>query len=136
MASPSPRKPSVADTGLQFIETPNPHALKCVLVAGEGQDAERNGGTQSSAVGPTVPFRSAAQAQGHPLAEALFRVAGVTGVLVGMADGGRQGEKGRVGWFTVNKSAETSWSEVKKGIRAVVKQFAGAAASDRSTAPE
>lgn len=133
MSSPPPRQPGSKGLRLEFVETPNPHALKCVLGSGSGA-----AGTSGNAVGPTLPFRSAAEAAGHPLAAALFRVNGVTGVLIGPSgdsgngegggdgDGGGGGDAGRdrasVQWFTVNKSAAAAWSDVKKGIRAAVQE--------------
>lgn len=80
----------------RFEETPNPNALKCIL------DKPISDGPRS--------FRAADEAQGDALAESLFAVDGVTGLLM-------NGD-----WMTVNKSPDASWKSVKSGVKAALEQ--------------
>lgn len=83
----------------EFQPTPNPNALKCVLNA--------------PLPDPTRSFRAASEATGHPLAEALFAIPGVTGVLLFGA------------WITVNKSPEADWKSVRAGVQRVLAGIEG-----------
>jgi hypothetical protein len=78
----------------QYLPTPNPNALKCILSA--------------RLPDPPRSFRSADEARADPLAGALFTVPGVTSLLLNGV------------WLTVNKRPETDWSSVKKGVQAVL----------------
>lgn len=82
----------------EFQTTPNPNALKCVL------DAPLDGASSIRS------FRSAAEAAGDPIGEPLFRIKGITSVLI--APGGA--------WVTVNKDADTTWESVKPAVRAAL----------------
>lgn len=81
---------------MTFQETPNPHALKCVL------DREMAPERRS--------FFNAEQAGGDPIAAALFAIPGVTNVLM-------SGD-----WLTVGKSPEAEWKTVKAGITRVLRE--------------
>ena len=74
--------------------TPNPNATKFVL-------------DRSISDAPTS-FRSAEQATGHPVAERLFAIAGVSSLLL-LGD-----------FVTVNKDAAASWPPIKRKVRQVL----------------
>lgn len=96
---------------LEYIETPNPHALKCVVHSdGETDAGDGTGAPPASGgvPGPTRSFRTSAEAASSTLAGAIFRVPGVTSVLLGH------------GWFTVNKDPAQSWGSIKKGLAQAV----------------
>ena len=81
---------------LEIQQTPNPNAAKFVL-------------DRSISEQPTSFFNPAA-ATGHPLAEALFGIAGVTSLLF-LGD-----------FVTVNKSPDAPWDEVAARVKAVLTQ--------------
>jgi hypothetical protein len=80
----------------KYQETPNPNAIKCVLdrKAGEGMRS----------------YFSAQAAAADPLGSALFKVDGVTNVLIG-------GE-----WITVSKRSDAGWREVKAGVERALRE--------------
>lgn len=75
---------------VEYRETPNPNAMKCVLNASPGPRPRS--------------YRAASDAAGDPLAAALFEVPGVEGLLI------------HDGWITVSKSSGASWKSVKAGV--------------------
>jgi hypothetical protein len=79
---------------VEFQPTPNPNALKCILDAPLPE--------------PIRSFRTAQQAAGDPLGEALIAIPGVTGVLLSGA------------WMTVNKAPQTEWTAVKRAVQDVL----------------
>jgi hypothetical protein len=79
---------------LEIQPTPNPNAAKFIL--------DRPVSEQ-----PTS-FLNAASAAGHPLANRLFAVAGVTSVLL-LGD-----------FVTVNKSPDATWDDVVAGVQAAM----------------
>lgn len=76
---------------VEFEETPNPNAVKCVL------DKPVSRGT--------VSFRSARDAAGDPIAARLFAIPGVVGVML------------REDFATVNKAADADWGPIKAKVR-------------------
>lgn len=78
-----------------FEATPNPNAVKCI-VSPTPTDAPRS-------------YFSAAQAEGDPLASALFAIPGVTNVLIHTA------------FITLCKSPETPWPALKAAVRRVLR---------------
>lgn len=78
----------------KYQTTPNPNALRCAL-SGVLSDRPQS-------------FRKAHDAEGNPVAMAFFAVPGVTSLLIG-------GD-----WMTVNKSPESDWPSVKRGIEHVL----------------
>jgi hypothetical protein len=78
----------------QIQPTPNPNAAKFVL--------DRRISDQP------ISFFNAAAAVGHPIAEKLFAISGVSSLLL-LGD-----------FVTVNKTQDADWSEVSKGVRAVL----------------
>ena len=74
--------------------TPNPNAAKFML-------------DRPISDGP-VSFLSRDQADGHPIARAMFAIPGVTSVLL-LGD-----------FVTVNKSAEASWPQMKRKVQQVL----------------
>ncbi len=80
---------------VQFQDTPNPNALKCVL-DGRIAPAPRS-------------FFNAEQAKGDALATALFAIPGVTNVLI------------HDGWITLSKAPDTDWKPVKAAARKVLR---------------
>lgn len=82
---------SVAITILEFQETPNPNAIKCV--------ADRQLTTTPRS------YFTPVSGQSHPLARRLFEIPGVAHLLF-VND-----------WVTVNKSPEAAWKDLKPAIR-------------------
>lgn len=78
----------------QYVETPNPNALKCVL---DGRVSE---GSKA--------YRSAVSAAGDSLAAAVFGIAGVTNLLL------------HEDWLTVGKSPEAKWPAIKRALENVL----------------
>lgn len=76
--------------------TPNPNALKFIL-------------DRTISADPTSFFK-AEEAQGHPLAERLFAVNGVSSLLM-LGD-----------FVTVNKNPEADWAAIKRGVRKALAQ--------------
>jgi hypothetical protein len=74
--------------------TPNPNAAKFVL-------------DRAVAEQPTSFFNAAA-AKGHPLAEALFAIPGVSSLLL-LGD-----------FITVNKSPDVGWDKITPRVKAVL----------------
>lgn len=85
-----------------FHETPNPHALKCVLseplMPLAGIDAVRS-------------YTSQTAASADPAAVALFAVPGIRGVLI--ADTGA--------WITVTKDPGTAWKSLRPAVEACLR---------------
>lgn len=81
---------------LEFQDTPNPNALKCVL------------DRQLPADGAIRSYLSPAAAASDPLAASLFTIPGVVGVLINPA------------WITVSKSQDAPWKQVKAGVAKVL----------------
>lgn len=84
---------------VEFAETPNPNALKCVVDARLSEHARS--------------YFNADAAGADPLARRLFEVEGVTNVLI-LND-----------WITVGKSAEASWGTLKPRIRKAIEGMTG-----------
>lgn len=80
----------------RFEETPNPNALKLIL-------------DQPISEGPKS-YRAPSEAGGDALAESLFAVEGVAGLLM-------NGD-----WMTVNKTPDASWKSVKAGVKRALEQ--------------
>lgn len=74
--------------------TPNPNALKFIL---HRRISER-----------PISFLTAASTIGHPLAERLFAIRGVVGVLL-LGD-----------FVTINKSLEVRWADITPRVRKVL----------------
>ncbi|MFZ4572913.1 MAG: NifU N-terminal domain-containing protein [Phycisphaerales bacterium] len=74
----------------EFVPTPNPNALKCVV---EG----------SLGAGPRS-FSAPADAASDPIARMLLSIPGVKSVLIHDA------------WFTVSKSPDADWKAIKAAI--------------------
>lgn len=79
---------------LQFRETPNPNAIKCVL-------------DRRVADTPRSYFR-AEEAAEDALASRLFGIDGVTNVLI-------SGD-----WVTVNKRPDAAWGPIRAGVERVL----------------
>lgn len=75
----------------QFVSTPNPNAIKCVVEPSPAPDAPRS-------------YAAADKAEGDALALALFQIEGVTNLLI------------HDGWITVSKRPEADWKRVKPAI--------------------
>ena len=87
----------MAITVVSWETTPNPNAQKAMLSAGLGV--------------PGRSYRTPAEGAGDGLAEALFAVAGVRGLLIMDT------------WMTVNKAPEASWPAVQRGVAAVIRSL-------------
>jgi hypothetical protein len=81
---------------LEFQETPNPHAVKCIV---EPPVPARDGGLRS--------YQSAGDAAGDPLAARLMGVPGVAGVFINQ------------GWVTVTRQPGEEWLGIKSAVRRV-----------------
>ncbi len=81
---------------VEFQDTPNPNALKCVL----DHPLPESPGLRS--------YLSPEAAAGDPLASALFAVPGVVGILI------------NPGWVTVSKSQDAPWKQIKAGVARVL----------------
>ena len=79
---------------IEFLETPNPNAVKCVLDRSLGER-------------PRSYFR-AEEAASDAVGRALFAIEGVTNVLI-------SGD-----WVTVSKRSEVAWGPVREGVRRVM----------------
>jgi hypothetical protein len=75
----------------QFVPTPNPNAIKCVVEPSPAPDGPRSYGAGD-------------QATGDALASALFAIEGVSNLLI------------HDGWITVNKRPDAEWKRVKAAI--------------------
>jgi hypothetical protein len=92
MPARQPRGSGFKVTSVQ--PTPNPNALKFLL--------------NRPITETTLSARTTDQAAGHPLMEQLFSVPGVTGVLL-LGD-----------FVTINRSPESNWADIKKGVRRIL----------------
>lgn len=88
-------------TILEFKQTPNPDALKCVV---DPKVAALPGPKRVRA------YRSPGEAAADPLAAILFAVPGVSSVLI------------HEEWITVNKDGGVAWSAVKPGIQKALRE--------------
>jgi len=79
----------------QFVETPNPNAVKCVLDASPAPDRPR-------------AYEAGQAAADDPLASALLAIPGVRNILI------------HDGWITVGKVPETTWATLKPEIKRVL----------------
>lgn len=79
---------------VEFRETPNPNAVKCVLDSSPGATPRS--------------YRRPQDAAGDPLADALFGVPGVVGLLI------------HDGWITVTKSPGAAWKTLKPAVERVL----------------
>lgn len=86
----------------EFRPTPNPDALKCMV---EPQVLPLSDGARKPRA-----YRSVDEARGDALAEALFAVEGVAGVLI------------HEEWITVNKDKAAAWSKVKPAIEKALRE--------------
>jgi hypothetical protein len=90
----------MTQVSVRFQATPNPNAGKFVL----DRKVLEGGGSRS--------FSSAAQASAHPIAKALFELAGVASIFM-VSD-----------FVTVTKTADAEWSalvpDVERAIRAAL----------------
>jgi hypothetical protein len=78
----------------EFVTTPNPNALKCVV---------------SGSLGPGPrSFSSPSAAATDPLANALLALPGITSVLI------------HDSWFTVSKSPDADWKTLKTALSRAV----------------
>lgn len=81
----------------EFVSTPNPNALKCVVSGSLGP------GPRSFS--STPPSTSSSRPQpADPLANALLAIPGITSVLI------------HDSWFTVSKSPDADWKAIKTAV--------------------
>jgi Scaffold protein Nfu/NifU N terminal len=85
----------------QVQQTPNPNAVKFIL---DREISDR----------PTS-FFDAGSAVGHPLAERLFGIPGVSSVLI-LGD-----------FVTINKSPQARWADIQKKVTLVLAEASDAA---------
>lgn len=98
---------------IEFQETPNPHALKCILSGEGGEGGERGaGGAEGGLRSYRQPPPPTANHEGtptDPVAIALFSIRGVTGLLIAPPPHN---------WVTVSKNPEVSWAVLKPALKA------------------
>lgn len=85
---------------VEFQDTPNPNALKCVLAAPPPHAAST----------PTRSFRSPADAASDPIAQRLFEIPGIIHLLIHPA------------WITVNKAPDAAWKPIKAAVERALAQ--------------
>ena len=83
---------------VEFQETPNPNAVKCILDPPAPPAPEL--GMRS--------YQSHAAAAHDPLAAALLAVPGAVGVFINQ------------GWVTISKAPESEWRTVKAAVKKVL----------------
>ncbi len=81
---------------IEFRETPNPNALKCVI-EGRITPAPRS-------------YHRPDQGTNDALASALFAIRGVTNLLI------------HEDWITVGKAADVAWGPIKTAVRDVLRK--------------
>ena len=81
----------------EFVSTPNPNALKCV-VSGSLGPGPRSFSSSTSSRPPAS----------DPLANALLAIPGITSVLI------------HDSWFTVSKSPDADWKTIKTAVSRAV----------------
>jgi hypothetical protein len=84
---------------VEFQDTPNPNALKCVL---DRPLAPAPTGTALRS------YQTPDAAAADPLGTALMSLPGVVGVLISS------------GWITISKAPEAEWKHVKSGVKKVL----------------
>ncbi|HLP82782.1 MAG TPA: NifU N-terminal domain-containing protein [Phycisphaerales bacterium] len=80
---------------VEYITTPNPHALKCVLDAPPTPLADAD---------KVRSYRDAASAAADPLAAKLFAIEGVRNILIVN------------NWITVGKAEAATWKSLKPAL--------------------
>ena len=93
---------------VEFRQTPNPDALKCV-VEPQVQPLADGANGSDGAKRPRA-YRSGGDARGDPLALLLFAVEGVGSVLI------------HEQWITVNKDKAVSWAKLKPLIEKALRE--------------
>ncbi len=90
----------MAPIRIQFQETPNPNAVKCVLEMRIPDLADSRGPRSYSS----------AQAAAHdPLGRPLFEIRGVTNILISDR------------WIAVNREPGVDWKPIKQAVERVVR---------------
>ena len=84
---------------IEFQETPNPNAVKCIV---EPPLSARDGALRS--------YQSEADAADDPLAARLIRLPGVAGVFINQ------------GWVTVSRKPGEDWRAIKNAVRRTLAQ--------------
>lgn len=79
---------------VRFQPTPNPNAVKCIL--------------DRALPEPIRSYRAAAEANEDPLGRELFRIPGVTGLLISG------------GWVTISKAEAAAWPVIQSEVEAVL----------------
>lgn len=96
---------------VEFRQTPNPDALKCMVEPQVQPLADGSSGANGpdGAKRPRA-YRSGEEAQGDPLAMLLFAVEGVGSVLI------------HEQWITVNKDKAVSWAKLKPMVEKALRE--------------
>ena len=81
----------------EFVSTPNPNALKCVVSGSLGPGPRSFSSSTSARPQPA-----------DPLANALLAIPGITSVLI------------HDSWFTVSKSPDADWKAIKTAVSRAV----------------
>jgi hypothetical protein len=93
---------------VEFRQTPNPDALKCMIEPQVRPLVDEAGGPDG-AKRPRA-YRSGEEAQGDPLAMVLFAVEGVSSVLI------------HEQWISVNKDKAVPWASLKPLIEKALRE--------------
>lgn len=94
---------------VEFQETPNPNALKCVI-----EGAIPQAGAAGGAGGGLRSYSSPEQAEHDPFARELMAIPGVRSVLI------------EAGWATLVKMPEARWDGIRARAKKVVEGMDGA----------
>ena len=85
----------MSDFAVTLVRTPNPNSMKFQT-------------TRTLHEGPAAAFYSAAQAATHPVADRLFTLSGVTGVMI-LND-----------FCSVNKREDANWEDIAPQVEQVL----------------
>lgn len=99
---------------MQFQETPNPNALKCVVGSPIPPISDQQGPRS---------YGKSADVSKDPLARELLAIDGVANILISGT------------WITVNREPGAEWKPIKSAVQAVLKRF-GSPAGEKDPGSE
>lgn len=83
---------------IEFVATPNPNALKCVLDVSPAPN------------GPRSYVNKAPDAAADPLGAALMQIAGIRNILI------------HDGWISIGKDPAADWRSLKAAVKKVLSE--------------
>lgn len=96
--------PSAGARGVEFVPTPNPNALKCMLSVADPTPAPHD------APALIRSYRDLSATGNDTLARALMSIDGVTSVLISDR------------WFTINKRPDAAWEGIRTCVEALLRE--------------